>query len=168
MDALLNPDKGLIIWTVMSFLILVGLMKAFAWGPLLGAIEEREAKMREEREKAEAARKDAERIARELEARLASAADEAKGIVAKAGVEGEALRSRLKADAEAEARAMLDKTRAQLDEDKRRIVSDLRKEVAELSLAAAERLVKKSVDQGTQKAVLDQFFTDLAAGKGKN
>lgn len=168
MDALLNPDKGLIIWSVMSFLILVGLLKAFAWGPLLGAIDEREAKMREEREKAEAARKDAERIQKELEARLASAADEAKGIVAKAGQEGEALRSRLKADAEAEAKALLDKTRAQLDEDKRRIVSDLRKEVAELSLAAAERLVKKSVDQNTQKTVLDQFFSELAAGKGKN
>lgn len=168
MDALLNPDKGLILWTIMSFLILVGLMKAFAWGPLLHAIEEREAKMREEREKAEAARKDAERIQRELEARLASAADEARAVIAKAGQEGEALRGRLKADAEGEAKALLEKTRAQLDEDKRRIVSDLRKEVAELSLAAAERLVKKSVDTGTQKAVMDQFFTDLAAGKGKN
>ncbi len=168
MDQLLNPDKGLILWTIMSFLILVGLMKAFAWGPLLHAIEDREAGMRSEREKAEAARKDAERIQRELEARLALAADEAKGIIAKAGQEGEALRSRLKADAEAEARALLEKTRAQLDEDKRRIVSDLRKEVSELSLAAAERLVKKSVDAGTQKAVMDQFFSDMAAGKGKN
>lgn len=166
LDKLLSPDQGLIIWTVASFLILVGLLKAFAWGPLLHAIEEREAKMRGERERAEKARAEAERIQKELESRLAHAADEAKGLIAKAGQEGEALRSRIKADAADEAKALLEKTRAQLDEDKRRIVSDLRKEVSQLSLMAAERLVKKSVDQNTQKAVLDQFFAEL--GEKKN
>ena len=168
LDKLLNPDQGLIIWTIISFLILVGLLKAFAWGPLLHAIEEREAKMREEREGAEKARADAERIAKELEARLAKAADEARAVVAQAGKDGEALRASLKVQAEAEAKALLDKTRAQLDEDKRRIVGELRQEVATLSVLAAERLVKKSVDQGVQKAVLDQFFGELAEGKGKN
>ena len=166
LDKLLNPDQGLIIWTIASFLILVALLRLVAWNPLLHAIEEREAKMREERERAEKARAEAERIQKELEARLAHAADEAKGIVAKAGQEGEALRSRIKADAADEAKALLEKTRAQLDEDKRRIVSDLRKEVSQLSLMAAERLLKKSVDQGTQKAVLDQFFSEL--GEKKN
>ena len=167
MDALLNPDKGLILWTIMSFLILVGLLKAFAWGPLLHAIEEREAKMREERGRAEKARSEAERIQGELEARLARAADEARAVLAQAGKDAEALRATLKTSAEAEAKALLDKARAQLDEDKRRIVGELRQEVASLSVLAAERLVKKSVDQGVQKAVLDQFFGELAQGKGK-
>ncbi|MBI3297559.1 MAG: F0F1 ATP synthase subunit B [Elusimicrobia bacterium] len=165
MDALLNPDKGLIIWTIMSFLILVGLLRALAWGPLLGAVEAREEKMREERERAEKARSEAERIQGELEARLAKAADEAKAVFAKVTADAEVLRARLKGEAEAESKSMLDKTRAQLDEDKRRIVSDLRKEVSELSLLAAERLVKKSVDEATQKAVLGQFFTELAEKK---
>lgn len=165
LDKLLNPDFGLTLWTMMSFLILVGLLKAFAWGPLLHAVEEREAKMRDERERAEKARSEAERIQRELEARLAQAADEARGILAKVGIEAEALRARLKGDAEGEAKMLLDKTRAQLDEDRRRIISDLRKEVSELSLLAAERLVKKTVDQQTQKTVLDQFFAELAEKK---
>lgn len=168
MDALLNPDKGLIIWTIMSFLILVGLLKAFAWGPLLHSIEEREAKMREERGRAEKARSEAERIQKELEARLGQAADEARAVLAQAGKDGETLRATLKVQAEAEAKALLEKARAQLDEDRRRIVGELRQEVASLSVLAAERLVKKSVDQGVQKAVLDQFFGELAEGKGKN
>lgn len=165
MDALLNPDTGLIIWTIMSFLILVGLLKAFAWGPLLHSIEAREAKMREERERAEKARSEAERIQGELEARLAKAADEARSVLAQAGKDGEALRATLKTSAEAEAKALLEKARAQLDEDRRRIVAELRHEVAALSVLAAERLVKKSVDQGVQKAVLDQFFGELAEKK---
>ena len=71
MDTLLNPDTGLVIWTVVTFLCLVFLLKKFAWGPLVGAIEEREAKLRADREGAEAARRQAEGIRAELEQRIA-------------------------------------------------------------------------------------------------
>lgn len=166
MDTLLNPDIGLLIWTIISFLILVGLLKRFAWGPLLSAVEAREAAMREERERAERARREAEEIQRRLEERLAGAQAEAKEVLAQAGRDGEALRARLRQDAESESKAMLDRTRTQLEEDKRRLVAELRREVADLSVQAAERLMSKSVDKGVQKSVLDQFFGELdKAGK---
>ncbi|OIO05213.1 MAG: ATP synthase F0 subunit B [Elusimicrobia bacterium CG1_02_63_36] len=165
MDKLLSPDIGLMIWTIFSFLILVFLLRAFAWGPLLASIDARDNALREERERAEKAREESEKIQRDLEARLAVAAEEAKGIVGQASKDAEALRSRLKADAEDEARGMIDKTRVQLEDEKNKLIGELRREVADLSLTAAERLIKKSVDPSVKKTVMDDFFSELEKQK---
>lgn len=167
LDKMLDPHAGLMIWTVISFLVLVGLMRAFAWGPLLGAIEAREEALRRERELAEKARADAEKIQKDLEARLALAQGEVKEIITQANKDGETVRVRLKEEAEKEAKGLLDKARAQLQEDKNRLVGELREEVASLSVMAAERLIKKSVDGDVKKNVLEGFFKDLEKA-GKN
>jgi F-type H+-transporting ATPase subunit b len=161
MDKLLSPDIGLAVWTILSFLIFVVLLRVLAWKPLLGAVEARESGLRSERERAEKARDEAEKIQAELEKRLTGAKDEAKGILAEANKDGEKLRAELKKVAEDESKAIVEKTRAQLAEEKNRLVGELRSEVATLSVLAAERLVKKSVDAGVQKSVLDGFFADL-------
>ncbi len=168
MDTLLNPDIGLVIWTIASFLILVTLLRVLAWKPLLGAVEAREARMREEREKAEAARKEAEKIQQNLEARLSGIEEDSKKTLAEAAQKGESLRAQIKKDAEAEAKNIMDKTRLQLNEEKRRLVGELRSEVASLSVLAAERLLRKSVDSGVQKTVMDRFFADLDKEGKKN
>ncbi|MFH2202841.1 MAG: F0F1 ATP synthase subunit B [Elusimicrobiota bacterium] len=161
LDKLLDPHAGLMIWTIISFLVLVLLMKVFAWDAILGIIEAREKGLRDEREKAEEARAGAQQIQRELEERLANAQGEVKEIIAQANRDGEVVRTRLKSEAEKESKGLLDKTRAQLQEEKDRLVGELRSEVAALSVLAAERLIKKSVDEGVRKNVLDGFYKDL-------
>jgi F-type H+-transporting ATPase subunit b len=168
LDKMLDPHAGLMIWTVISFLVLVGLMKALAWGPLLGVVEAREQALRDEREKAEKARQEAENIHKDLEARLANAQAAVKEIIQQANKDGDKVRAKLREDAEAESKAMLEKTRKQLEEDKNRLVGELRDEVASLSVMAAERLIKKSVDGGVKKSVLDGFFGDLEKAEKKN
>jgi len=161
MDALLSPDPGLYIWTIVSFLVLVGLLKAFAWGPLLRAVEEREHAMRRERELAEAARQEAEDIRRRLSEKLDGAAAQAEEILSQAGREGSALRERLKKEAEEDSRRLLEKSREQLSEEKARLVLELRREVAALSVQAAERLLKKSVDARVKEETLAQFLREM-------
>lgn len=167
MDKLLNPDTGLIIWTVVTFLSLVFILKKVAWGPLLASIEEREGRMRAEREGAEAARAAAEKIKLELEAQMAGAQAKTRDMLAAAAKESEALKLSLKAAAEADAQKIMDKTMAELSEEKERLVRELRKEVAGLSLLAAEKLMHKSVDDKVQKDVMESFFKDLESQKGK-
>lgn len=168
MDKLLNPDSGLIIWTIVTFLALVFILKKAAWGPLLSAIDEREAKMKADREGAEAARAHAERIKAELEAQIAGLDAKSRELLAKAAKEGEALRAQLKDAAEAEAAKIKQKTLAELAEEKERLVRELRGEVAKLSVLAAEKLMRKTVDEGVQKSVLDSFFKDLDKQKAAN
>lgn len=170
MADLLNPDTGLMFWTIVTFLGLVAILKFAAWGPLLHAVEAREARIKADREGAEKARAEAERIQKELEAQLAGAAAKSKELIAAATKDGEALRAKLKAEAEADAAAIKTKTAAELVAEKEKLVGELRKEVATLSVLAAEKLVRKTVDEGVQKSVLDGFFKDLDAAKkaGRN
>ncbi|MDE2491064.1 MAG: F0F1 ATP synthase subunit B [Elusimicrobia bacterium] len=165
MDKLLTPDPGLMIWTIVTFLCLLAILKKAAWGPLLGAIDARDYRLKEERLAAEKARSEAERIQRELEEKLAGVHAQSREMLAAAAKDGEALRAKLKAQAEADAEAIKQKTSAELAAEKNRLVAELRGHVADLSLLAAEKLIGKSMDEGVQKVVLDGFFKDLASSK---
>lgn len=167
MDKLLNPDTGLVIWTVVTFLALVFILKKTAWGPMLASIEEREARLRAERESAEQARAAAERIKAELEAQMAGAQAKTREMLAQAAKDSEALKTQLRGAAEAEAQKIKDKTMAELADEKERLVRDLRKEVAGLSVLAAEKLMRKSVDEDVQKGILEAFFQDIDSGRGR-
>ena len=168
MDQLLNPDTGLMIWVIITFLCLVGILRMFAWGPLLGAIEAREGRIKADREGAEKARAEAERIQKDFESQMAGVAAKTKELLAAATKDGEALRARLKAEAEADAQAIKDKTMADLATEKNRLVGELRRETASLAVQAAEKLMRKTVDAGVQKTVLDGFFKDLESSKAGN
>lgn len=168
MDKLLNPDTGLLIWTIVTFLALVLILKIMAWGPLLHAIEEREARLKADREGAQAARAAAEKIQKDLEAQMADVSAKSRELLAQAQKDSDALRAQLKASAEADSAKIREKTMQELGEEKDRLVRDLRKEVAGLSLIAAERLMRKSVDDNVQKTVLEGFYKDLDAKKVAN
>lgn len=168
MNKLLEPDFGLMFWTVVTFLSLVFILKKFAWGPLLSAIEEREARMKSDLEGAQAARAEAERIKGQIESEMAGLQSKSRELLLQAQKDAEALGAKLKASAEEDAARIRDKTMSDLDGEKQRLVRELRQEVASLSVLAAERLMRKSVDDGVQKTVLDGFFKDLDGKKVKN
>lgn len=165
MDQLLKPDLGLIFWTIVTFLSLVFILKQFAWGPLLAAIEHREKGIKDDIEGAKAARVGAEKIKAEIDAEMEQLSAKGRELLAQAAKQAEILRAELKAAAESEAQKIKEKTLAELSEEKRRLVEGLRKEVAELSVLAAEKLMRKSVDDSVQKGVLDSFFKDLEKQK---
>ena len=161
MDKLLTPDSGLVIWTIVTFLTLVFILRRFAWGPLLAVIEEREGRIRADREAAQSARQAAEKMRAEVEARLEGLSAAGKQMLDKARAQAETLGARLKDVAEEEARAIKSRAGAELAAEKDRLVAELRKEVASLSILAAEKLLRRSVDESVQKSVLDSFFHDL-------
>ncbi len=168
MEKLLQPDTGLMIWTIVTFLIMVFLLKTFAWGPLLHSVEERERRLKEDREAAEKARSEAQKIQADLEAKLNALDAKSREVLAQAQKDAEALRAKPSAEAKEEAARLMEKTRAGLEEEKRRLVGELRQEVAKFSVQAAEKLVRKTVDAGVRKSVLDQFFVDLDKTEKKN
>lgn len=161
MDKLFTPDAGLMVWTVLTFLLLLAVLGKFGWKPMIDAIEDRERRLHEERKAAEAARTEAQRIQADMETKLAGLDAKSKEILAIASKNAEALRAKHTAEAQEEAKRITDKARAELEEEKRRLVHELRKEVASLSVLAAEKLLRKSVDEGVQKNVLDSFFKEL-------
>jgi F-type H+-transporting ATPase subunit b len=99
---------------------------------------------------------------------MADVSAKSRELLAQAQKDSDALRAQLKASAEADSAKIREKTMQELGEEKDRLVRDLRKEVAGLSLIAAERLMRKSVDDNVQKTVLEGFYKDLDAKKVAN
>lgn len=165
MDTLLNPDTGLIIWTIATFLLLVYCLKKAAWGPLLKAISEREARIKGDIEGAQAARVGAEAAKKDLEGQIANLEAKGREMLSQASKEGESIRVKLLQTAQDEAQKIREKTMAELAQEKDRLVQSLRQEVASLSVLAAEKLIGQSVDAGVEKRVLDGFMKDLEKNK---
>ena len=163
MDKLVAPDPGLMIWTVVTFLALAVILKRYAWGPLLKAIAEREARLKADAAAAEAARAEAQRIKDELLERLAGVEARRQEVLAQASREGETVLSRFKAAAQKESQELRDKTLSELSREKERLVRELRRETAELSVLVAEKLLRRSVDPAVEKSVLDEFLRDIEA-----
>jgi len=165
MDKLVSPDPGLMFWTIVTFLILVAVLKRYAWGPLLAAVAQREARLQSEAAAAKQAREESERIKGELAAQLAEAQARRQEALDRAAREGEALLARFKAAAEDSSQKLRAQTLAELGREKERLIVELRREVAGLSVSAAERLLRRSVDPAVEKAVLDDFLKDIARGE---
>jgi len=167
MEKLLSPDTGLMVWTIVTFLLTVMVLAKTAWKPLIGALEEREKRLKEEREAAEAARRSAERLKAELDVELARIEARAQEALHQGTLAGQKVRDEILRAAQEDAKAVLEKTRAQLEDEKDRLVRDLRKDVADLSVRAAERLLRRAMDPSAQQRLLDDFFMELEGRKGK-
>ena len=106
-NPLVQPDPGLFIWTILTFLVLVALLGRFAWRPLLLALEGRQAAIAKSIEDAERARQELERLQRESSQMMQQARVEADAIVSRSRSDAEALREELKQKSRAEAAAIV-------------------------------------------------------------
>ena len=77
MNPLVQPDPGLFIWTIVTFLVLLGLLAKFAWRPLLDALERRQESIRKSLDDAQKAKQELERLNVESQRILAAARTEA-------------------------------------------------------------------------------------------
>jgi F-type H+-transporting ATPase subunit b len=166
MERLLQPDTGLMIWTVVTFLALVFILKKAAWKPILQSLNDREAGIRRAIEEAQAARQAAEQLKAQYERDLAQGQEKSQAMLAQTAAEAQKLREKLLKEAEEDARKLAANTRRQLEDEKEKVMRDLRKEVAGISIKAAEKLVRNSMNAKVQEDLLKGFFEDLDKQKG--
>lgn len=157
---LLDPASGLVVWSVISFSIVMVVLHRKAWGPLQEAIDERETKIREGLNAAELARQEAEEIAsqhaeelervrREAEQILEEARSDAKGIVDRAHKEAS------KAAEESKARAL-----KEIELAREKAIDDMRQGAIDLSMALAGKVLAAEVDAGRHRGLIDNFIKD--------
>jgi F-type H+-transporting ATPase subunit b len=165
METLLTPDKGLMIWTVVTFLVLVYVLGKVAWKPLLRALKDREDGIRKAIDDAASARQSADQMKAQYEQELASAQEKAGGFLSQARSESQKVRDQMVKEAEAEARRLTEQTKRQLEEEKAKISRELRQEVARLSVKVAEKLLQHTVTAKDQEALVQGFLKDLEKEK---
>lgn len=161
MEKLLQPDVGLMVWTVATFLVVLFVLGKFAWGPILGALDDREKGLQSTLSSAEESRQTAEKLRQDYEARLAQIEQRTRDMMAQAQIEAQRTREEALKSAQAETEKLIQKTRDQLAEEQQRLVRELRAEVADLSVRSTERLIHQTLDRATQEKLLDGALVDF-------
>ena len=162
MDSLLvQPDPGLFIWTILTFLILLYLLKKFAWRPLLAALENRQGVIRKSLEDAEEAKRELERVSQKSRQIISQARAEAQSIVARSRSEAEKLRADVKQKARAEADSILREAERQIQLETATALSKLRHDVVDLSLLVASKLIKKHLSKEDNDSLIAESLKQI-------
>jgi F-type H+-transporting ATPase subunit b len=160
-NALLQFEPGLMIWTVVTFLFTLVALRLIAWKPILGALDEREGRIRESLEKAEQAKAQAEQAIAENKANMEASLRRSQELVAEARQEAEHVRNQAREEARAEARRIMGEGRRQLEVERRVAIAELRREAAALAIRAAEQLLKKNLGQRENRQLVEDFLDQL-------
>lgn len=161
MENLLKPDFGVLLLTVCNFLLLVYLLKKFAWGPVIGALEKREQQIETDKKTAADARKSAEELKKELDDRLTQISKEAAQKIAEAVKIGETQRDQILAQAKEQADRLVEQAKAQIEAEKTKALADVRGEIASISLLAASRVVERDLKDDTADKIVAQVLKEV-------
>ena len=155
-NPLVQPDPGLFIWTILTFLVLVALLARFAWRPLLEALERRQATIVQSLDDAQRARQELERLQRESAQMMAAARTEAEAIIARSRSDAEALREELKQKARSEAATIVKNAERQIQLETARAIQQIRHEAVDLSVAIASKILRRQVSREDNEALIQE------------
>ena len=161
MNPLVQPDPGLFVWTILTFLILVALLARFAWRPLLQALERRQATIVQSLEDAQRARQELERLQRESTQIMAQARAEAESMLARSRSDAEALREELKQKARTEAAAIVKNAERQIQFETARAIQQIRHEAVDLSVAIASKILRRQVTREDNEALIQEALKQV-------
>ncbi|MEO6524868.1 MAG: F0F1 ATP synthase subunit B [Mucilaginibacter sp.] len=155
---LVTPELGLVFWTTISFLILLFILKKFAWGPIMGSITEREQFIEDALQKAEAAKEEMARLTNENDQLLKHARAERDLILKEAKQVKDQIIGEAKDAAQKEGAKMLEKARIEIDSQKAIAMADVKNLVAELSIEIAEKVLRTEFEKAGKQ---DELVADL-------
>lgn len=162
-SALFDINVGLSLWTVVVFLALLWVLRRFAWGPILGAVEAREERIQEALDESARHRDEARALLEEHKQQLADARRQAQELVAEGKAAGEKVRREIEARAREEGQSLLERARHDIQREKEEALAELRGESVELALAAAARLMREKLDGERDRELVLGYLDELAA-----
>jgi len=159
----INP--GLFVWSVVTFLILVGLLYWFAFKPLIKLQKARQEGIHEAITEAERLRDEAEGLLANYKQQLAAAREEAGAILDRARKAGESTKAEVLEEARVQAEATLAKARQQIERDTNQALQRIREEVADLTVAATEKVAGKSLTGEDQLRLIQEAINEIDLSK---
>ncbi|MDF1500936.1 MAG: F0F1 ATP synthase subunit B [Anaerolineales bacterium] len=161
----LGINFGYLIVQVFNFLIILVILIAWMYKPLINMLEERRERIAKGLEDARVASEARENAEQEAEEIIAKAQQEASKLVREATERGEEVRREIKQNAEQEAAEIRANAQEQAQHTKDQALSDLRSQVSSLAIAAAQKVIGETLDEKRQHALIEQFFGGVKDGK---
>jgi F-type H+-transporting ATPase subunit b len=160
-SGLIKVVPGLMIWTVVCFLLTLFVLKRYAFGPIQHMLDERRDRIRRSIEEAERARSEARKLLEEHRALIGQARGQAEEILAEARRVADSQRQRVKEETEADRRRRLEETKRQIEAETHRALEQIRAEVAELTLVATTKVTGKVLDDADHRRLIEDAIKDL-------
>ena len=161
--SLLEPSYGLMVWTLVIFVILVYVLSKYAFGPITASVQAREAALEEAISSAKRDREEAARLLAEHRAALDASRGEAQKIIADARVAGDRVRAELIEQAHAEQASMLARARQEIETEKGRAIAELRREAVDLAILGAGKVIERNLDDAGNRQLVEQFLSSVTA-----
>jgi len=159
---LITPELGLIFWTALTFLILLFVLKKFAWKPILGAIGSREDGIKEALESAEKARLEMENLNADNERILKEARAERELLLKEAREIKTKMITDAKDEAQVQANKMIEQAQIAIESEKKSAMAELKNHVAGLSVEIAEKVIKEELSSKDKQLKLVESMLDEA------
>jgi F-type H+-transporting ATPase subunit b len=158
---LVSPNVGLMIWTLLVFVLSMYLLSRFAFPRIQEALDRRQRAIEESIEASERTRREAEQLLAEYRERLTDARGQADEIVARARKTAEAAQEESLVDARRRREELLEQTRREIQAETRRAIQEIRTEVADLTVLATEKVTRKSLDSDDQRRLVEEAVSEL-------
>jgi F-type H+-transporting ATPase subunit b len=155
---MLTIEPGLLIWTIITFIALVAVLRKVAWNPLLSALEQRERSIRESIEEAQRARREAQAALEENQRLLAEANRESARILEQGRDEAERVRVSMTDQARQEAQRLIAEARREITQERQAAIQDLKSTAADLALQATRRLLGTAVTGDDHRRLVNEFL----------
>jgi F-type H+-transporting ATPase subunit b len=161
-NPLVQPDPGLFIWTILTFLVLLTLLAKFAWRPLLEALDRRQSAIRKSLDDAQQARLELERLNQESVQILNKARAEADQIIVSSRGDAERLREDMKQKARAEAEAIVKNAERQIQLETARALQQIRTEAVDLSVMIASKLIQRNLTKEDNDRLIEEALKQVS------
>jgi F-type H+-transporting ATPase subunit b len=163
--ASLGINLPLLVVFIVNFIILFVLLRLFLFKPVLKMLDERTKRTKDAMELAEVTKKEFEQAKVEVQKQIEKGRQEAQAIIAQAMQVGERLKEESRQEATKQAQVIVDRTRAELEAERDKIVGDLRREFVDIAIAAAEKVIKETLDKEKHRKLIEETLRESVTFK---
>jgi F-type H+-transporting ATPase subunit b len=157
----LGINLGYLISQIVNFVLLLVLLRIFLYKPIVRMLDKRRETIKTDLEEARTARSQAEAARQEHEKELENAREERLSILAQAREQAEKMREEILENARAEAHQLVAKTEEEMEALRRQALAGAQDEIADLALAAASKVVGKSLDEQDHRRLVEEFLAEV-------
>jgi F-type H+-transporting ATPase subunit b len=163
---LLDINEGLMVWTIIIFVLVLVVLYWKAYPVILGAVEAREARIADLLSAAQRDREEAQQLLEEQRARHEELRTQVQEMLAEGRTAGERVREEIVAEARREQQAILERARREIEQETGRALAELKGQAVDLAIAAASRLVEKDLDQEGNRRFVQDYLARLEIADG--
>jgi F-type H+-transporting ATPase subunit b len=158
---LLSPNGGLMVWTLVIFVLLWVILSKFAFKPITKAVEDRERALQDAIDAAQRDREQAAKLLTEQRTQIEAARDEAQRIIVEGRSTGEQLRAKMLEETRTEQQDLLERARREIGAERDRAIAELRRETVDLAIAGASKVIEKNMDDASNRKIVESFLASI-------